>query len=102
MKPMMLDAGKLKIPMALYTALLAAMVIHACYLALSCVRAGFPLRFSSLFLLSGGALLFAISDGTLALLYFTGRKKYSLRCLNIITYYAAQCMLAATILCFPV
>lgn len=102
MKPMKLDAGKLKIPMALYAALLAAMVIHACYLALSCMRAGFPLRFSILFLLGGGALLFAISDGTLALLHFTGRKKYSLRCLNIITYYAAQCMLAATILCFPV
>ena len=102
MKPLQVEAGKLKIPMALYTAILAAMVIHACYLAISCVRAGFPLRFSILFLLGGGALLFAISDGTLALLNFTDRKKYSLRCLNIITYYAAQCMLAATILCFPI
>ena len=88
--------------MAFYTAILAAMVIHACYLAISCVRAGFPLRFSILFLLGGGALLFAISDGSLALLNFTNRKKYWLRCLNIITYYAAQCMLAATILCFPI
>ena len=102
MKPLQVGAGKLKIPMALYTAILAAMVIHACYLAISCVRAGFPLRISILFLLGGGALLFAISDGTLALLNFTDRKKYSLRCLNIITYYAAQCMLAATILCFPI
>ena len=102
MKPLQVDAGKLKIPMAFYTAILAAMVIHACYLAISCVRAGLSLRFSILFLLGGGALLFAISDGSLALLNFTNRKKYWLRCLNIITYYAAQCMLAATILCFPI
>lgn len=101
-KPLKLDAGKLKLPLAAYTLILAAMVIHAWYLTLCCMRAGMSLRFSILFLLGGGALLFAISDGALALLHFTKRKKYSLRCLNIVTYYAAQCMLAATILCFPV
>uniref|UniRef100_UPI003FEE3B05 lysoplasmalogenase n=1 Tax=Candidatus Fimivicinus sp. TaxID=3056640 RepID=UPI003FEE3B05 len=102
MKCLKLDTGKLKIPMFFYTAILVAMVIHACHLALACMRAGLPLRFSILLLLGGGALLFAVSDGTLAFLHFGDPKKYSLRCLNIATYYAAQCMLAATILCFPV
>lgn len=102
MKPLKLNPGKLTLPLFLYTAILAAMVIHACRLAVACMQAGEPLRFSILFLLGGGALLFAVSDGTLALLHFSERKKYSLRCLNIVTYYAAQCMLAATILCFPI
>lgn len=102
MKRLKLDAGKMMLPMAVYASILAFMVIHACRLALTCVASGIPLRFSILFLLGGGALLFAVSDATLALLHFSDRKKYALRCLNITTYYAAQCMLATTILCFPV
>lgn len=102
MKRLKLEPGKLLLPMAVYTAILIFMVIHACRLALTCMYTGMPLRFSILFLLGGGALLFALSDATLALLRFSSQKKYALRCLNIITYYAAQCMLAATILFFPV
>lgn len=102
MKRLKLDAGKMKLPMAVYAAILLFMVIHACRLAFACMRAGMPLGFSVLFLLGGGALLFAVSDASLAILHFSDQKKYALRCLNIATYYAAQCMLAATILCFPV
>lgn len=54
MKPLQVGAGKLKIPMALYTAILAAMVIHACYLAISCVRAGSHCAFPSCFYWGAG------------------------------------------------
>lgn len=52
-----------------------------------------------LILLTAGALLFLISDFTLALLLFGGKKHiYSLKIFNIATYFSAQVLLSSSIL----
>jgi hypothetical protein len=47
-----------------------------------------------------GSLCFVLSDATLGMLNFGPKKTFPLKCFNIGTYYAAQVLLASTILFF--
>lgn len=93
-----LKPGKLKIPLYLYTTILIGTVIHACYLAVQYGLAGMPDGVMVLIFLGGGGLLFATSDALIGLLHFGDKKPRPMRIINIVTYYAAQCLLAGTIL----
>ena len=93
-----LKPGKLKIPLYVYTTILICTVIHACYLAAQYYLAGLPDGIMVLIFLGCGGLLFATSDALIGLLHFGEKKPRPMRIVNIVTYYAAQCLLAGTIL----
>ncbi len=93
-----LKPGKLKIPLYVYTTILVCTVIHACYLAAQYYLAGLADGAMVLLFLGGGGLLFATSDALIGILHFGDKKPRPMRIVNIVTYYAAQCLLAGTIL----
>lgn len=93
-----LKPGKLKIPLYVYTTILVCTAIHACYLAVQYYLAGLPDATMVLVFLGGGGLLFVTSDALIGILHFGDKKPVPMRAVNIITYYAAQCLLAGTIL----
>lgn len=93
-----LKPGKLKIPLYAYTTILICTVIHACYLAFQYYLAGMPSGAMVLLFLGGGGALFATSDALIGILHFGDKKPRPMRIVNIVTYYAAQCLLAGTIL----
>ena len=65
-----------------------------------CLIAGTPLCGAAAAVLIVGSLCFVLSDATLAMLNFGPKKTFPLKCFNIGTYYAAQVLLASTILFF--
>ena len=93
-----LKPGKLKIPLYVYTTILICTVIHACDLAVQYYLADLTNHALVLLFLGGGGILFATSDALIGILHFGDKKPRPMRVVNIVTYYAAQCLLAGTIL----
>lgn len=85
------DPGKMLIPVMAYVAVISLMVGFAvgAYVAA-------PGQLTMLVLV--GALLFLVSDALLAYIYFGPKKVKPLRACNLSFYYAAQILLALTIL----
>ena len=84
---------------ALYAVILIWMFIKACVLAIG--LAGTGVRYGAVagVLLIFGSLNFLLSDASLCVILFAGYKgSYPLKIFNIVTYFAAQAALAATII----
>ena len=86
--PLRLDLGAQKLPVYLYAAVISLMAAFA-------VGAGGTGGRGVLAALGG--LLFVVSDAILALIFFSPLKKKRLPAWNLITYYAAQILLALSI-----
>jgi uncharacterized membrane protein YhhN len=85
------DMGKAKIPSLFYTGLIFTMVLQA-------IVAGNVDNFSTFSILfMSGAMLFAISDLILAPIYFKGDTRKWMIAFNLMTYYAAQILIASSI-----
>ncbi|MDX9690898.1 MAG: lysoplasmalogenase [Acholeplasmataceae bacterium] len=85
------DMGRAKIPTLFYTGLIFTMVVQA---IVAGNIDGFS-RFSILFIV--GAILFAVSDLILAPIYYKNDRRKIMIILNLVTYYAAQIMIASSI-----
>lgn len=92
--------GRAKLPAFFYMCVLVTMMVKASSLGIRCLIAGLPLCGAAAAVLIVGSLCFVLSDATLAMLNFGPRKTFPLKCFNIGTYYAAQVLLASTILFF--
>jgi hypothetical protein len=87
------------IPITAYTAILILMFTKASSLGLRMVFATMQDAKLICALLMLGALLFVISDSLLGIMMFNGKKNsHPMKIVNIITYFAAQILLACTIL----
>lgn len=86
------DMGITKIPSIIYSALIFLMVGQALSLAIS---SNFNLFSTLLFI---GAILFAVSDLILSQIYFANKDKPSFIVPNLVTYYAAQLLIALSML----
>ena len=92
-KPMKLHYGKLKPVVIAYGVILFAMVLISGSLALSCGWKEIPLN-----LLFIGGVFFAVSDLILSGTYFgVGKERLIDLALNYITYYAAQFLIASSL-----
>lgn len=97
---------KLKIPgklsiffIGLYFVILALMFIKATSLGYNYMCTGAPYGWCALVTLSVGSLSFLVSDILIGIIMFSDRKKnYPLKIVNIATYFAAQVLLATSIL----
>lgn len=89
---------KLLIPVLCYSGALLIMFVKACSLGIRCAAAGLPGGMALAILLCLGGALFVVSDGTLLYINFDGRKTLPLKTVNLVTYYGAQVLLAASIL----
>ena len=92
--PLRLDLGAQKLPVYLYAAVISLMAAFAVGAAGAAGAAGAGGR-GVLAALAG--LLFVVSDAILALIFFSPLKKKRLPAWNLITYYAAQILLALSI-----
>lgn len=95
-----IQPGRATIPAFFYMCILVTMMVKASSLGVRCLIAGTPLCGAAAAVLIVGSLCFVLSDATLAMLNFGPRKTFPLKCFNIGTYYAAQVLLASTILFF--
>jgi len=87
------------IAILLYAVVIAFMSVKAFTLALYCFSFGYEFRVFIMIFLILGSLCFLISDLTLAIILFGGKKGlYNLKIFNIVMYFAAQMMLASTLL----
>ena len=86
--PLRLDLGAQKLPVYLYAAVISLMAAFA----VGATGAGGRGVLAAL-----GGLLFVVSDAILALIFFSPLKKKRLPAWNLITYYAAQILLALSI-----
>lgn len=89
--PAKVNLGRMRGPVYGYAAVIALMAGYA----FSCAKYGSAAL--AALALPGGAL-FVISDAVLALMFFSPVKKKGLPALNLATYYAAQILLAFSIL----
>ncbi len=94
-----MNYGAIIVPGLLYASALTLMLVKATSLGILLIRIGAPyaaLAFAILFI---GALFFMLSDITLAYIHFSGKEKnFKLKVFNIVTYFAAQVLLASSIL----
>lgn len=95
-----IHCGRAAVPAFLYMCVLVTMMVKASSLGIRCLIAGTPLCGAAAAVLMVGSLCFVLSDATLAMLNFGPCKTFPLKCFNIGTYYAAQVLLASTILFF--
>lgn len=95
-----INPGPATIPAFLYMCVLVTMMVKAFSLAIRCLIAGTPLCGATAAILMVGSLCFVLSDATLGMLNFGPKKTFPLKCFNIGTYYAAQVLLASSILFF--
>jgi len=87
------------VPVAFYAATLIVMFIKATSLGFHIAEAEKPGAIAAFLLLAFGSLMFVISDALLGIILFVGEKKNrSMKIINIVTYFAAQIMLASTLL----
>lgn len=96
-----MDLGRAALPVGIYTAVLLLMLIKASSLGIRLVMqsGGQALFICAILML--GALQFLISDALLAITLFAGEdENYPMKIANIVTYFAAQNLLASTILFF--
>lgn len=87
------------IAVSLYAVIIVFMLGKASALGFNYIKNSFEYGAAVFALLVVGALLFVMSDLTLTLLLFGGKKhNYSLKKFNIATYFSAQILLSSTIL----
>lgn len=83
----------------IYLLAINSMLVRASVLGYSYYKTGAEFGIVALLLLSIGATAFLLSDITLGIIIFGGRKKnYPLKIFNIITYFWGQVMLASSVL----
>ena len=89
----------LKFGVIAYTAILITMFIKASALGITYYKTGAENGWIALIVLVLGSLCFTLSDATIGLLMFAGKKKNKpLKVFNIVTYFAGQTLLASSIL----
>ena len=89
----------LKLGVMVYSAILCVMLLKATSLGINFALSGGKYGILAAVVLSLGALLFMLSDGTIGILMFGGQKKNKpLKVFNIVTYFAGQMLLASSIL----
>ena len=89
----------LKLGVMAYSAILCVMLLKATSLGINFALSGGKYGILAAVVLSLGALLFMLSDGTIGILMFGGQKKNKpLKVFNIVTYFAGQMLLASSIL----
>lgn len=89
----------LKFGVIAYTAILVTMFIKASALGITYFETGAENGWIALIVLALGSLCFTLSDATIGLLMFAGKKKNKpLKVFNIVTYFAGQTLLASSIL----
>lgn len=96
-----LKLGIAVVPVALYAATISTMVACAVMLAVKSFSTEFP-EFAIIVAL--GAIFFVVSDGTLVFCIFGSEKaknSYSLKVVNLTTYFIGQMLLASTIALYP-
>jgi uncharacterized membrane protein YhhN len=91
-----LDMGKLKALIFVYSAVIMAMLVKAVSLAKVLYETGVE-NSAAAVLLTGGAVLFVISDAVLSLMLFGGKDTRGMTVLNLSTYFSAQILLATSI-----
>lgn len=88
-----------KVGVIIYLLAINSMVVRAAVLGYSYYKTGAEFGIVALLLLGIGATAFLLSDITLGIIIFGGRKKnYPIKIFNIITYFWGQVMLASSIL----
>lgn len=88
-----------KVGVIIYLLAINSMVVRAAVLGYSYYKTGAEFGIFALLLLGIGATAFLLSDITLGIIIFGGRKKnYPIKIFNIITYFWGQVMLASSIL----
>lgn len=88
-----------KMGVIIYLLAINSMLVRASVLGYSYYKNGAEFGIVALLLLSIGATAFLLSDITLGIIIFGGRKKnYPLKIFNIITYFWGQVMLASSVL----
>ena len=93
------SARALKIGCIIYGSLLVGMVVKASSLGLNFWLQGGKYGIIAFIVLSVGSLCFVLSDASLGIIMFGGQKRNKpLKVFNIATYFAAQVMLASSIL----
>ena len=89
----------LKLGVMAYSAILCVMLLKATSLGVNFALSEGKYGILAAVVLSLGALLFMLSDGTIGILMFGGQKKNKpLKVFNIVTYFAGQMLLASSIL----
>jgi uncharacterized membrane protein YhhN len=87
------------VAVSLYAVVIVFMLGKAATLGFNYFHNNLEFRVAVLILLTAGSLLFFISDFTLALLMFGGKKhNYTLKKFNITTYFLAQALLSSSVL----
>ncbi|MCL2513504.1 MAG: lysoplasmalogenase [Oscillospiraceae bacterium] len=94
-KPMKLDYGKFKLVSAIYGFILFYMTAYAAFSYFFATSGG---SMKPLLVLSIGGVLFIISDLILSQTYFGGKDKPAYVVMNHIAYYAAQFLIAFSVL----
>ena len=91
--------GVATVPVALYAVTISTMLVTACQLSFRFLYEGFNHDIGIIFTVGLGALLFVMSDATLAVFLFGGQdKNRPLKIFNILTYFAGQVLLGTSIL----
>lgn len=90
-----LRLGKIRVPAMVYAFVLGLMFIKAVSLGVLLSADGFSV---GLVTLSAGALSFVLSDASLIYIYFGDKKSFGFKFFNSATYFAAQILLAVSIL----
>lgn len=94
-----LKMGFMLIPLSIYGTMLVTMFVKATSLGIHIINSGLTNATVLGAIFISGSLLFVVSDATLAVLSFDDeRKTFKLKCVNIVTYFAAQMLLGSTIL----
>ncbi len=91
--------GIAAVPVALYALTISMMLITSFQICGRFFLEGFDNDIATICTIGIGAILFVLSDGSLALLLFGGKEKNRpLKIFNIVTYFAGQIFLATSIL----
>lgn len=90
--------AEFKIPILIYSAVIVTMLVKAVSLSARLLSASnIPNAVPAAVLLGVGAALFVLSDAVLALILFGGKDTRGMTVLNLITYFSAQTLLAASL-----
>ena len=91
--------GAIAVPIVLYATVITTMLCKAAVLGITAVQTGAPHGAWVLVCALAGALLFVASDFTISILMFNEKhkKNFPLKMFNIVTYFAAELLLAMLI-----
>ncbi|HZJ78081.1 MAG TPA: lysoplasmalogenase [Clostridia bacterium] len=94
-----INIGTMRIPAMLYTTILSLMVAKAVLLAIKTLQFGMPYAYVASAMLVIGSIFFIISDALLVIINFSkNAKPFKIKAINIITYFAAQILLASSVM----